>query len=71
MTLIWVRRQPLLPCPWETKLIGATAEVLGNSGSQAGGLPGGGQQQSAWRPVDPTGCLGNRQAASLAPLTLP
>lgn len=71
VTLSWVRRQPLLPCPGEAKLIGATVEVLGSSGPQAGGLPGGGQQWSAWRPVDLTGCLGNCQAASLAPLILP
>lgn len=69
VTLSWVRWQPLPHCPWEVKLIGTTAEVLGISGSQAGGVPGGGQPWSAWRPVDPTGCLGHCQAARLASLT--
>lgn len=71
VTLSWVRRQPPLPCPGEAKLIGATVEVLGSSGSRAGRLPGGGQQWSAWCPVGLTGCLGKCQAASLAPLILP
>lgn len=57
VTLSWVRQQPLLPCPGEAKLIGATVEVLGSSGSQAGSLLGGGQQWSAWHPMDLTECL--------------
>lgn len=56
--LSWVRRQPFLPCPWKAKLIDTTAEVLDSIGSQAGGFPGGDQQLSAWRPVDPAWASG-------------